>query len=87
MSDKKVELVEFDIRGQICPSTLLTALREINSHKRALKNGEVQLAIMTDNRDSTTTIPDSVRNMGYDVSIAKDQDFYRILIEKPNLDA
>ena len=82
MDEKKIEMVEFDIRGQICPSTLLTALREINTHKKALKSGEVQLAIMTDNRDSTTTIPDSVRNMGYGVSVSKDQDCYRILIEK-----
>lgn len=82
MSEIKTELIEFDIRGQICPSTLLTALREVNTHKKALKNGKVQLAIMTDNRDSTTTIPDSVRNMGYGVSVSKDQDCYRILIEK-----
>lgn len=82
MSDNKVELIEFDIRGQICPSTLLTALREVNAHKSELKKGKVQLEIMTDNRDSTATIPDSVRNMGYEVSVAKDKDYYRILIEK-----
>lgn len=85
MSENKTELIEFDIRGQICPSTLLTTLREINVHKKELKTGKVQLAIVTDNRDSTATIPDSVRNMGYDVSVAKDQDFYRILIEKHDL--
>lgn len=80
-----MEIIEYDIRGQICPSTLLTTLREVNAHKKALKNGDIQLAIMTDNRDSTSTIPDSVRNMGYDVSVDKDQDCYRILIEKQDL--
>ena len=85
MSERKKGLIEFDIRGQICPSTLLTALREINTHKKALKNGEVLLAIMTDNRDSTTTIPESVRNMGYTVSVDKDHDYYRILIGKIEL--
>ena len=85
MSDKNLDLIEFDIRGQICPSSLLTALREVNKHKNALKNGDVQLVIMTDNRDSTTTIPDSIRNMGYDVLVAKDQDSYRIQIEKHGL--
>lgn len=85
MNEKNVEMVEFDIRGQICPSTLLTTLREVNVHKKALKNGEIKLAIMTDNRDSTSTIPDSVRNMGYDVSVNKNQDHYRILIEKQDL--
>ena len=82
MSKKKIGLIEFDIRGQICPSTLLTTLREVNTHKKGLRNGEVQLAIMTDNRDSTATIPDSIRNMGYEVSVNKNSDCYRILIEK-----
>lgn len=79
-----MELIEFDIRGQICPSTLLTALREVNSHRNGLKMGRVQLAIMTDNRDSTATIPDSMRNMGYSVNVEKSQDHYRILIGKPS---
>ncbi|PLX94200.1 MAG: sulfurtransferase TusA family protein [Desulfuromonas sp.] len=83
MGEQKAELIEFDIRGQICPSTLLTTLREVNSHRSALKKGRVQLSIMTDNRDSTATIPDSVRNMGYAVTVQKLQDYYRILIEKP----
>lgn len=85
MDAKNTELIEFDIRGQICPSTLLTTLREVNTHKKLLKNGEVRLAVLTDNRDSTTTIPDSVRNMGYAVSVVKDQDHYRILIKKLEL--
>jgi len=85
MGESEKGLIEFDIRGQICPSTLLTTLREVNKHKAALKCGEVKLAIMTDNRDSTTTIPDSVRNMGYTVSVNKDQDCYRILIGKIEL--
>ncbi|PLX86721.1 MAG: sulfurtransferase TusA family protein [Desulfuromonas sp.] len=80
MNTKSVELIEFDIRGQICPSTLLTTLREINRHKKALKSGGAQLAVVTDNRDSTTTIPDSVRHMGYEVTVAKEHDYYRILI-------
>lgn len=82
MDDHKLNMIEFDIRGQICPSSLLTALREVNNHKKALKRGDAQLVILTDNRDSTTTIPDSIRNMGYDVQVDKDHDSYRILIEK-----
>jgi len=49
--------LEFNIRGQICPSSLLTALREINTHQEALHDRVVRLRFLTDNRDCVTTIP------------------------------
>ncbi|MCD6527126.1 MAG: sulfurtransferase TusA family protein [Desulfuromonas sp.] len=64
-----METIEFDICGQICPSALLTALREINAHKKGLKGGTLQLVIKTDARDATRTIPSAVENMGYQVDI------------------
>lgn len=75
-----VELVEVDIRGQICPSSLLAALREVNARRARLKQGTVRLVLMTDNRDATVTIPDAARNMGYDVSVDKLDGYYRIEI-------
>ena len=72
------EQLEFDLRGQICPSTLLTALREVNRHKERLRLGELQLFFVTDNRTATATIPDAVRNMGYGVEISHDDGTYRI---------
>ena len=42
-----METIEFDIRGQICPSTLLTALKEINRHRTSLKNGNCMLVFLT----------------------------------------
>ena len=70
--------LEFNIRGQICPSSLLTALREINTHQEALHDRVVRLRFLTDNRDCVTTIPESVRNMGYAVAVRREQGGYVI---------
>jgi TusA-related sulfurtransferase len=75
-----VETIEFDIRGQICPSSLLVALKEINSRSEKLRQGSVQLCFFTDNRDATTTIPESASNMGYGVSVEKRDGYYCIVI-------
>jgi TusA-related sulfurtransferase len=73
---------EIDLRGQICPSTLLTALRETNNSKAGLRAGELRLSILTDNRNSTTHINESVSAMGYHVKIEKEQEYYRITIDR-----
>ncbi|MCE1226392.1 MAG: sulfurtransferase TusA family protein [Geobacteraceae bacterium] len=73
---------EIDLRGQICPSTLLTALREINANKAELRGGEIRLSILTDNRSSTTHISESVSAMGYRVEVQKEQEHYRISIDR-----
>lgn len=64
-------LIEIDIRGQICPSCLLTTLREVNQHQAALKRGDLTLQVKTDSRDATSTIPAAVGNMGYPVAVEK----------------
>jgi len=73
-----MQTIEYDIRGQICPSSLLTALREINVHQEALNDHVVRLTFLTDNRDCVTTIPESARNMGYAAEVTRDQGCYRI---------
>jgi TusA-related sulfurtransferase len=75
-----LNVIEFDICGQICPSALLTALREINAHKDQLKQGAIELVIKTDARDATRTIPAAVENMGYQVEITKESGCYLIRI-------
>lgn len=70
--------IEFDIRGQICPSTLLTALQEINKHSLQLEEGTVALAFKTDNRDAIQTIPESASNMGYAVTVTKKEGYYLV---------
>ncbi|MHB8894168.1 MAG: sulfurtransferase TusA family protein [Candidatus Geothermincolia bacterium] len=73
-----MKVIEYDIRGQICPSTLLTALQEINTHQAALRERAVRLRFLTDNRDCVTTIPTSGRNMGYAVDVRREDDCYVI---------
>ncbi len=73
-----MELKEIDLRGQICPSTLLMALREINGCKPDLRCGALKLSFLSDNRDSTVTIPEAAANMGYEVSVVKENEYYRI---------
>lgn len=73
-----MKTIEYDIRGQICPSTLLTALREINTHQTALRERVVRLRFLTDNRDCVTTIPEAGRNMGYAIDVRREHGCYVI---------
>lgn len=77
-----MKTIEFNICGQLCPSTLLTALREVNTQRSKLQQGTHELVIKTDARDATRTIPDAVENMGYQVEIEKQDGFYLIRIYK-----
>jgi TusA-related sulfurtransferase len=74
-------VMEFDIRGQVCPSSLLLALKEMNRHKERLKIGAVKLAFTTDSRDATVTIPDAAANMGYGAHVAKQEGHYLIVVD------
>lgn len=75
-----VETIEYDISGQICPSTLLIALREINRNIAELNSGRVRLVFKTDNRDCINTIPEAVSNMGLNVAVSKDGPSYTIVV-------
>lgn len=82
MEANQIEQLEFDIRGQVCPSTLLTTLREINRNSQLLKAGQRCLIIKTDARDATATIPQMVKNMGYAVKVNKQDGYYCIMVGK-----
>ena len=82
MTEKKVTTVEIDVCGQICPSSLLTALREINRLKQPLRAREIQLDILTDNHDSTNRICEIVGNMGYSINVEDQKNHFRISIAK-----
>lgn len=73
---------EMDIRGQLCPSSLLLALREVNRQHQELLTGHLRIMILTDNRDATGTVPEAVRNMGLDAKVEKAEGYYRISIEQ-----
>ena len=76
------EVVEFDIRGQVCPSCLLLSLREVNRHHEALQSGTVKLVVMTDSRYATGTIPGAVENMGLVAKVDKNEGHYRVVISR-----
>lgn len=80
--EEKIKTVEIDVCGQICPSSLLTALREVNNHKQLLRAGEFRLVILTDNHDSSNRICEAVSNMGYLVVIVDQDKHFRISISK-----
>lgn len=75
-----MEVLEFDIQGQICPATLLIALKEMNAHQQRLRAGSLVLRFKTDNRDAVITIPESARNMGYAATVTREPDHYLIEI-------
>ena len=72
---------DYDIRGQICPSTLLTALQEINRYKLQLKNDGMILCFWTDNREAIATIPEAARNMGYQADVSKRDGAYAVTVK------
>ena len=82
MIEQIKESVEIDVCGQICPSSLLTALREVNNYKDLLRSGRLQLDILTDNHDSTNRICDAIGNMGYCVEVKDKNSHYKISIAK-----
>lgn len=81
-----LDVINLDIRGQICPACLLISLKEINKHKGLLRNGSANLIVKTDHRDATRTIPDAVIAMGYAVSVEKKKGYYEITVGRKNED-
>jgi TusA-related sulfurtransferase len=77
------ETIELDIRGQVCPSCLLLALREINRHHAEVKAGRARVVVLIDSRDATGTIPEAVKNMGLTARVDKIEGFYRVVVDRP----
>lgn len=77
-SEQKV--VDIDMRGQVCPACLLVAMDMMNKNRDVLKSGETILCIKTDNREATTTIPTTAKNMGYNVKVSKKDTYYQICV-------
>ncbi|PLX75120.1 MAG: sulfurtransferase TusA family protein [Desulfuromonas sp.] len=76
------EIIELDIRGQVCPSSLLLTLKQINSHYESVASGQSEVVVKTDNRDATGTIPAAVENMGLVAAVEKQAGYYRITITR-----
>ena len=83
-SDNSVQTIEVDMRGQVCPSSLLVAMDNINRQKDGLQDGSLKLSIKTDNREATTTIPGTAKAMGYAVEVIRKEGYYQIEIISPD---
>lgn len=72
--------IDIDIRGQICPSCLLLTLKELNLHGKAIRGGDVQVVVVTDDRQATATIPAAAARMGLRTQVDWVGNLYRIRI-------
>ena len=77
-----MKTMEIDLRGRICPSTLLQTLKYVNKYKARLIKKELLLKILTDHRDALTTIPETLEKMGFSFKIEKVATYYKIFITK-----
>lgn len=76
--------IDLDIRGQICPSCLLLTLRELNRNAAAIRTGDTEVVVTTDDRQATATIPATVERMGFAAEVARIDDGagYRIRVRR-----
>ena len=74
------QVVTLDLRGQVCPASLLLTLRKVNEIKDTIQKGAVRLDVLTDNRDSVGTISEAAFNMGFQVSSEKQEGHYVMAI-------
>jgi TusA-related sulfurtransferase len=74
------QTINLDIRGQICPSCLLMTLKELNQNAAAIRAGQQEVVVVTDDRQATSTIPATAERMGFHVDVARIEDGYRIRI-------
>lgn len=75
-----MEIIDLNIRGQICPSCLLLTLKEVNRCSAGIRDGSVEIVVTTDDRQATATIPATVVNMGFHTEVDRIEDGYRIRI-------
>lgn len=66
-----MDSIHLDISGQICPSCLLLTLKELNQHAAAVRAGQTEIVVTTDDRQATATIPDAVGKMGYTAEVTR----------------
>lgn len=78
-----IKTISLDIRGQICPSCLLLTLKQLNQSAAAVRGGEAEVVVVTDDRQATSTIPTMAERMGYRQEVTRldgEAGLYRIRI-------
>jgi TusA-related sulfurtransferase len=73
-------IIDIDIRGQICPSCLLLTLKELNRNGEAIRTGSTEVIVVTDDRQATATIPATAERMGFLTEVAPTDAGYRIRV-------
>ena len=74
------ETLQLDIYGQVCPSCLLQTLKAVNQNGQAIRDGKLEILVLTDDRQATATIPEAVAKMGYGSDIDRTDQGYQIRI-------
>ena len=72
--------VQIDVRGFVCPSSLLVALRELNKYRESLRCASFKLDFLVDNHESTNRICAAVKSMGYDLQVTETNNSYCIAV-------
>ena len=80
MTTNSRQTVELDLRGQVCPASLLISLKKMNSMREELTSGAVALRVLTANRESVPTITDASRSMGYVVTVEHTAEHYVLTV-------
>lgn len=75
-----MQILDIDIRGQICPSCLLLTLKELNRIGADIRVGEAEIVVLTDDRQATATIPATANRMGFHTDVERLDGAYRIRI-------
>ncbi|WP_324778724.1 sulfurtransferase TusA family protein [Thiobacillus sedimenti] len=75
-----MQTIDIDIRGQICPSCLLLTLKEVNQNSSAIREGNAEIVVTTDDRQATATIPATVGRMGFRTEVTRLDAAYRIRV-------
>jgi len=75
-----LQTIDIDIRGQICPSCLLLTLKELNRHGTAVRTGNTEIRVTTDDRQATSTIPATASRMGFRTEVVRQDGSYHIRI-------
>ncbi|HWS15079.1 MAG TPA: sulfurtransferase TusA family protein [Candidatus Methylomirabilis sp.] len=73
--------MELDLRGQVCPVALMLSLKKLNALRGELVSRVATLRILTENRDSVPTISEAAQNMGYAVTVHREEAHYVLFVE------
>jgi TusA-related sulfurtransferase len=85
MSSDIPSTVHIDVRGYVCPSSLLVALRELNKYRDLLRTDHFTMELMIDNHESTNRICDAVKSLGYDFRVTDVDNSYCIVVSRTRM--